>query len=603
MTNFDFNRIGRSPKTATGVDPIEIFRASAVTDQEVNDLWLGQGDALREWNKHRELRDIGVVLNTGAGKTLVGMLIAQSLVNETRQQVVYACSSIQLVEQTAQKAKGYGINVATYVRSEFEGGDAYFRADCPCITTYQALFNGKTIFRDHDLSAVIFDDAHTADQMLRDQFSLRISRDSFPNTYNELSALFAPYHTSTDRASTYAEICRGDSSRLLMIPPFEVTRHAQEIRRILSDAQLDGSNETKFAREHTIDHEDLCCWLISSREITLTPLSVPVSTLPYFSHDVRRVYLSATLSAPDAFAHAFGRIPERTVAPNTNAGECERMILIPSLIPNVASKLDIRAAQKIIADKKALIMVPSYARSEVWRDMVVPPPAVKVSEHLDTFRETQDSAKLILTARYDGIDLPGDTCRVLVLDDLPAGSGPLERFQRDSLNMDNSTRSTIASRIVQSFGRISRGMSDHGVVLLTGEDLVNWIRLPRNRSLLPMFLQNQIKLGEEISSMADTAEQLAAAMEACLERHPEWTRKYSEYMTNSSESGNDPNRETARDLALAEAAFAELLWRRDFAAAASALEKIQERAVQFSQSTGGLANVVVWLRPANGWRG
>lgn len=297
MTNFDFNRIGRSPKTATGVDPIEIFRASAVTDQEVNDLWLGQGDALREWNKHRELRDIGVVLNTGAGKTLVGMLIAQSLVNETRQQVVYACSSIQLVEQTAQKAKGYGINVATYVRSEFEGGDAYFRADCPCITTYQALFNGKTIFRDHDLSAVIFDDAHTADQMLRDQFSLRISRDSFPNTYNELSALFAPYHTSTDRASTYAEICRGDSSRLLMIPPFEVTRHAQEIRRILSDAQLDGSNETKFAREHTIDHEDLCCWLISSREITLTPLSVPVSTLPYFSHDVRRVYLSATLSA------------------------------------------------------------------------------------------------------------------------------------------------------------------------------------------------------------------------------------------------------------------------------------------------------------------
>ena len=62
--------------------------------------------------------DVAVVLNTGAGKTLVGLLIAQSLVNETRRQVVYACSSIQLVEQTATKAEGYGLPAATYFRQE-----------------------------------------------------------------------------------------------------------------------------------------------------------------------------------------------------------------------------------------------------------------------------------------------------------------------------------------------------------------------------------------------------------------------------------------------------------------------------------------------------
>ena len=58
---------------------------------------------------NRDKDDVAVVLNTGAGKTLVGLLIAQSLVNETKRQVVYACSSIQLVEQTATKAEGYGL--------------------------------------------------------------------------------------------------------------------------------------------------------------------------------------------------------------------------------------------------------------------------------------------------------------------------------------------------------------------------------------------------------------------------------------------------------------------------------------------------------------
>ena len=38
------------------------------------------------------------------------------------------------------------------------------------MTTYQALFNGWSRFRSDDIAAVIFDDAPTADQILRDQF-------------------------------------------------------------------------------------------------------------------------------------------------------------------------------------------------------------------------------------------------------------------------------------------------------------------------------------------------------------------------------------------------------------------------------------------------
>ena len=592
MVGFDFSNIGNRQQAPTAIDPVDIFQSSTVTDHRVNDLWLGQGDALREWHGKRDLNDIAVVLNTGAGKTLVGLLIAQSLVNETRRQVLYSCSSIQLVEQTAEQARGYGIEVATYFRGDFKNGDAYFRANSPCVTTYQALFNGKTRFRNDDVGAVVFDDAHTADNILRDQFSLRITRNLFPNTYNELVALFGEYHRSVDRASSYGEVASGKSSRLFLIPPFELRRQKEELRRILSQAQLSEQTETMFAWEHIIDHEDLCCWLISAGEITMTPVTIPVSTLPYFQPNVKRIYLSATLSAQDAFARTFGRVPEQFVAPQTTAGECERMIVVPSMAAGVEDREDIRATIDIIGDKKAFILVPSYARGDSWNE-IASPPTERVTEHLDDFRKAGPPTKLILTARYDGIDLPGDTCRVMVIDDLPSGAGPLERFQREWLNMDNSTRSTIASRVVQSFGRISRGMSDHGVVLLTGEALINWLRVPRNRSLLPEILQNQMKLGEEISESASSVEMLTSAVDFCLNRNPAWIAKYSEYMRASPPLTSPKGSNEARDIALAESSFGELLWKRDFHRAADVLSKVQDRAVQFSHHTG--AWLTMWL--------
>ena len=64
----------------------------------------------------------------------MGLLIAQSLVQETQRQVVYACCSIQLVEQTAEKARGYGLAVTTYHGGEFLPDGEYQRAEAPCVT-------------------------------------------------------------------------------------------------------------------------------------------------------------------------------------------------------------------------------------------------------------------------------------------------------------------------------------------------------------------------------------------------------------------------------------------------------------------------------------
>jgi tetratricopeptide (TPR) repeat protein len=587
---FDFSKIKVRKKEAEPIDPVEIFQKLKVTDPNINDLWLAQGDALREWHSNRNALDIGVVLNTGAGKTLVGLLIAQSLVNETKGCVLYSCSSIQLVIQTEEKARGYGLDVTTYFRGGYSN-DLFRKGEAPCITTYQALFNGKSVFFREKVDAVVFDDAHAAEHLLRDHFSIRLERNVFPDVFAEIITLFREYHQKVGRAGSYKELEDANCHRLFLVPPFEIQRQLGELLRILTAAKLSENRETTFAWEYLRDRVDLCCLLISGSVITITPPFVPVGTLPYFSQGVRRVYLSATLAASDAFARTFGCVPVRVIAPKTTAGECERLIIIPSALGTHADDIDI--AKHLISSCKALILVPTYARADKWQGTAEPPQRDEVSEHVTAFKKNSGIPKLLMAARYDGIDLPGDTCRVMVIDDLPMSVGPLERFLWEYLNLSNTLRTAIASRIVQSFGRISRGMSDHGVVILTGERLINWLLTPKNVAALPAFLQKQISLGFEVSNSAKSIEDLVAGMNQCLDRDGGWLNAYNNFIQNEQPQESQEDTEKLTELAKAESNFACNIWHRKYDEAAKFFRQSLEDAFDISGSTGAWHSL--WL--------
>ena len=95
---------------------------------------------------------------------MVGILIAQSLANEGVANVVYVCATIDLVRQTSQEATAIGLEHTTKIRADFDN-DLFESGKSFCITTYHALFNGlSAIRRRHFPGAVIFDDAHVAEQ-------------------------------------------------------------------------------------------------------------------------------------------------------------------------------------------------------------------------------------------------------------------------------------------------------------------------------------------------------------------------------------------------------------------------------------------------------
>lgn len=162
----DFNKLKKNKAKTRPIEPIEIFRR-APKPPGINDLYGSQAEILQGWFGRRSDRDVVLKLHTGGGKTLVGLLIAQSTLNETGDPVLYLTPTNQLVQQTLEKAKELGINVVEYQKGA-PLNDAFVNGQAIMVGNYNILFNGKSKFgirgsgQPQRIGAIVLDDAHAA---------------------------------------------------------------------------------------------------------------------------------------------------------------------------------------------------------------------------------------------------------------------------------------------------------------------------------------------------------------------------------------------------------------------------------------------------------
>ncbi|MEN6458203.1 MAG: DEAD/DEAH box helicase family protein [Thermoguttaceae bacterium] len=482
------------PPSKKPTDPLEIFNKLTLRGS-IENIWEPQAEALRAWHRVRNASDVVVQMNTGGGKTLVGLITAQSLLNELNRRILYVVPNNQLVEQTLAKAAELGLQPATRYKGQWRNQEAFQSAETFCITNYAAVFTGYSTFCDKDIGGLIFDDAHVAEGTIRDQFTLRIA----PKTdlFNAIITLYRPHFVNALGASKLEDISKGNPTVLLFVPMFIVWKHAQELRKILIDGGVDADGaSTRFVWDHLGDHLAHCCVLISGNGIEIGPPVIPLHTLPYFSPNVRRVYLTATLPSEASFARTFGLHKPEIVRPGGKSGDAQRLFIFTSGTTDQEQR---KSALELVAGRKACVISPSATKAEQWT-----PPAIvfdKDSGHegIEKFSASKEPQLMGLVARYDGIDLPGDACHVLILDRLPKGEALFDRFIDEGVRIGAIRIGNAATRIVQAIGRIFRSNTDHGVVILTGTDLQDWIRNPTNRAYLPNLLQQQVALGIELS--------------------------------------------------------------------------------------------------------
>jgi hypothetical protein len=284
-------------------------------------------------------------------------------------------------------------------------------------------------------------------------------------------------------------------------------------------------------------------------EVLLRPFVPPTRFHPAFEDAEQRVYLSATLGMAGELERSFGRrsVPRIAIPADWERhGSGRRLALLPGAGMDAGAATDfIRAT--IGGQPRALVLVPSYRQAEGVRELLPDDWDVAgfedVDDRLEPFRST-DQCALVLANRYDGIDLPGDACRMILVNGLPTGTHLQERFLYEAVGARSALRERIRTRLMQGMGRATRSRSDRAVVLLSGEDLLMFIRDPNNLAGLRAEQQAELKYGLFLSA---EGHDLASVVESFLSADDEWAEA-EEYLRQEAETVDLDAPEGARQL-------------------------------------------------------
>lgn len=535
----DFNALMNGEKSSSTVDPIEIFEELPKTNK-VNDLYNVQAEILREWHSSlREERDVVIELNTGGGKTLVGLLMALSIMREKHEGVLYLVENKQLAEQVALQARELGIPAKIYrgrasVDADFDNGKSIL------IGPYHCLFNGKSVFglqgsrSCQAIGGIIIDDAHASLDAIRDVFSLTISADGSGGLYKLLLSEFRNAFDDIQRSSAYHEFVEGVGNDIVEIPYWwwvgALERVSDLIRKewlARADSNDDFSNQLKFSWPLLKDNLRYCQAIVSRKGFTIASLYPNVAEIPSFINAKRRIFMSATITDYGDMIRAYDvrdLTRDCVVAPRTVAGVGRRMIL--NLDKPIAQDPEyVHLANSLVSIGQGVVRLVSRPGTDAtWPSLDYYEP-IGHDDVLAAVSELQSgcaSRPISFVNRYNGIDLPDDACRMLVLRGLPVGGSDSEALMSMYLKDSELSTRRLAQKIEQGLGRGTRGASDHCVVLLEGDDLTDWIKRDRNRKYFTPALRAQLDVGGEIMETLHTSKDFCEAIKQDLDGDEDW---------------------------------------------------------------------------------
>jgi superfamily II DNA or RNA helicase len=132
---------------------------------------------LEAYNEFLAKSDIGIELPTGAGKTLIALLICELWRRENKKVAVLSANKT-LARQMVLEAAALGVPAVLMEGPgrDIPGADkrAYHRANSIAVMNYWAYFNQRPVLDPADL--LVMDDAHLAEHCLNSLYSVEINK-------------------------------------------------------------------------------------------------------------------------------------------------------------------------------------------------------------------------------------------------------------------------------------------------------------------------------------------------------------------------------------------------------------------------------------------
>ncbi|QSS91687.1 DEAD/DEAH box helicase [Streptomyces sp. M54] len=583
----------KSADAAMPDDPVDLYRILALTNHGPEFVWGHQQDVLRDWHeKKSEASDVAIELPTGAGKTLVGGLIGEYWRRKYGERVAYLCPTRQLARQTAAKFDEYGIPNVLLVNRVKTWNPAhqarYEAGEVVAVSVYSHVFNSNPAI--DNAGMLVLDDAHAAEGYVASPWSLSISRKTEESAYLDVLSVLKPALDPLVDTRLRAPEREGMSSYVYLASPIGVAEQSLPLEQAVAAAAHGSklSTDAFHAWKLLQGRLDRCLIFVSYGQILIRPLIAPTAQHHAFNSPARRVYMSATLGDGGELERSFGRRKiERIPVPKgwESRGTGRRFFLFPELTDDLATSPERVPAfvSKVVSSAgRAVVLTPDTRTAETFAKECLPKafPVVKandVEDNLTTFT-AMDEAALLLTNRYDGIDLPGDDCRLVVLAGLPARGDLQERFLHESLGALEVLQERIRARIVQGSGRATRSNKDWAAVMVLGRSLTSYLSGPDVQTALHPEVHAEVEFGRANSLGAPSSEMLDNL--AVFRRHEQDWAAVDAHIAAQRDQYTRTVAPSARELhnaARHEVAVWEALWNNQWDWALTAVQRVLDQ--------------------------
>lgn len=345
-----------------------------------------------------------------------------------------------------------------------------------------ATLNGIDGCEDIDaIGTVVVDDAHACIATISEQFRITL-----PNTHEAYGKILKAVATDLKRQSPsrYLEIEDSDPRATLEVPFWAWKDKQEKILKALYEHR-DG-DELMFSYPLLREILPYCRCIIGGQSLEIEPICPPTDLIKSFFKAKRRIYMTATLADDSVLVTHFGANPEKLsdpIVPISSQFMGERMILMPQELNPEIEVSEIRQLLiELSQDENVVVIVPSKQATDNWKDhsdqILI---GDKVAAGIEKLR-TGHVGLTVLVNRYDGIDLPGDACRILALFELPEVSSFREAADMNILAGSKAGLRRQMQRVEQGMGRGVRSNDDYCVVLLCGPKLTSRIKSSGARS-------------------------------------------------------------------------------------------------------------------------
>lgn len=580
-----FKSLGARAKAPS--DPAKLFRE--LPRRKFPDVLPHQSTMMQKYaDEAVDKKDVALQLPTGSGKTLVGLLIAEWRRRTFNEKIVYLCPTKQLVNQVVEQAETkYGLSVIGFTgnKKDYNPSDVakYNQRMNVAVVTYSSIFNINPFFKDADI--IIVDDAHAAENYVSKLWSLEVEllNPEHKSLHNAMSKLVKSYLDPTSFSRLTGQWDSSSAADRVWVDklPTPIFNKIKNDLISLLDEYTEGNN-LKYSWSMLRSHLSACHLYLSSKSILIRPLLPPTWAHNSFSDAKQRIYMSATLGEGGDLERLVGRKNiHRLPTPEgwDTQGVGRRFFIFPSLTLSIqeCERFNNELFKK---SDRSLVLVPNSKSCNKVIENISTKLSSKIFRAEDIEESKQDfinhpKAIAVIANRYDGIDFPGDECRLLVIEGLPKTVNSQEQFLMSRIGANVLFNERIQTRVIQAIGRCTRSLEDYSAVIITGNELADYLADTNRRNYLHPELQAELEFGVE-QSIDSTFEDLLENYDIFIENGDDWENVNNDIVTlrHDKEKKPFPAIENLSKCVGLEIDYVTALWSKDYPEALQKAESI-----------------------------